>query len=138
MHLFLVPTLTHGNPHRVNSSQKLMIIKFSYHYINPPKKSTLCLFHTQIALRKKPLVRSTGSATFGLQFGYSCRCLSSACPISESSVDSLGNLPVADIFQIVGDVVHHLLGKVLEFRSLHFDLLLNNQSLKNQSDLELK
>lgn len=33
------------------------------------------------------------------------------------------NLPIADVLQVVGDVVHHLLGEVFELRGLHFGLL---------------
>lgn len=33
-----------------------------------------------------------------------------------------GGLPVANVFQILGDVVGHLFGEVFEFWSLHVDL----------------
>lgn len=32
------------------------------------------------------------------------------------------DLPVANVFQVVSNVVHHLLGKIFKFWSLHVDL----------------
>lgn len=56
-------------------------------------------------------------------------------PVSDFRVDSFflvnhlrGGLPVANVFQILGDVVGHLLGKFFEFWSLHIDLKLELNS----------
>lgn len=35
------------------------------------------------------------------------------------------DLPVSDIFQIIGDIIDHLFGKVFEFTSVHVDLKYN-------------
>lgn len=35
----------------------------------------------------------------------------------------LTDLPLANIFQIIGNIVDHLLGEIFKFRSFHIDLI---------------
>lgn len=60
---------------------------------------------------------------------FSGKTSSDFCADSFFFVNHLrGGLPVANVFQILGDEVGHLLGKVFEFWSLHVDLKLKFNS----------
>lgn len=137
--MFLIPTPTHENPHRISSSQKLMIIKFSYHYINPPKKiNTVSLPHPNCPPKKnpsfdQPVLQLSGCslATLADAFLLHARFRRALLTHWETYLSRIFSRQLAMQSTIS-------LAKSLNSGACISTCYRNNQSLKNQSDLELK